>query len=167
MGDFESMGTGMFDNYPQPDGYVPDNRGGDCCVDCHCEDVVVVGGTAIHTFKLDFLFSDNCESFDAVYSIGVGKSFSVDSSSLGAPYSIEEKDGKTYITVTLDPSITAEFDEFRDAYAQLKLRMKDGSVIFGDKNRLTVKGTLSGAADESADDTTFVEASMEDLVKII
>lgn len=161
------MGAGMFDNYPQPEGYVPDNTHAPCCGDCHCEDVVVVGGTALHTFKLDFIFSENCESFDAVYKVGVSKTFSVDSTSLGAPYSIEEKDGKTYINITLDPPITKEFDESRDAYAQLKLRMKDGSVIFGDKNRLTVKGTLRGASDEGDDEPTFIEATMDDLVKII
>jgi hypothetical protein len=34
------------------------------------------------------------------------------------------------------------FDESRDACAQLKLTLRNGSVIYGDKNRLTVRGTL-------------------------
>ena len=138
----------MFDNYPQPDDYIPDNRHAPCCGDCHCEDVVVVGGTALHTFKLAFLYSENCESFEAIYNYGLGESLSISSSALGAPFSIEEMGGKTYINITLDPSMTSKFSDGRDAYAQLKLRMKDGSVIFGDKNKLTVRKTLTVASDE-------------------
>lgn len=136
------MATGMFDNYPQPEGYIPDNSHPSCCDDCHCEDVIVAGGTALHTFTLDFLYSELCDGFRAIYSSGLSTPVIVDSAELGGPFSIEEEDGKAHITITLSPDETALFDPSRDAYAQLRLTMKDGSTLYGEKNRLTVKGTL-------------------------
>ena len=136
------MSKDMFKDYPQPSDYTPDNRHAPCRKDCRCEDVVIVNGTSTHTFRLDFLYSESCESFEAIYNYGLGESLSISSLALGAPFSLEEHDGKTYITITLSPVLTSLFDESRDACAQLKLTLRNGSVIYGDKNRLTVRGTL-------------------------
>lgn len=131
----------IFKNYPQPDDYVPNNRQCDCAC-CDGKDQIIIGGTTLHTFKLKFLYSEECDGFDIIYRQSLDKELIISSSSLGAPYEMEEVDGKTLITVTLSPETTSEFHPFRDTFAQIKLYMKDGSVIFGDKNRLEMISTL-------------------------
>ena len=131
----------IFKNYPQPDDYTPDNR--NCKCSCDERDTVVAGGTTTHAFILNFSFSELCDSFDVTYKSGLDDFLVISSSNLGAPYKIDESDGKTTIAITLSPDDTKMFARSRDAFAQMKLYMKDGSVIFGELNKLIVKDTLS------------------------
>lgn len=133
------MGS-IFKNYPQPDDYVPDNSTqGDEESEA---DAVIVGGTTVHVFKLNFSYSELCDGFEATYRIGLTGGFSISSSDLGGPFEISEDDGHTYITITLPPDLTSAFDPLRDAYAQMKLTMKDGTTLFGDLNKLEVVRTI-------------------------
>lgn len=132
--------TSMFDNYPQPSGYIPDNRTKEVCMED--EDVLIVNGTTVHVYKLNFLYSELCSSFEAIYESGLDAGFSLKSTDLGGPFSIDEEDGHTYITITLSPEMTKSFEPLRDAYAQMKLGMKDGTTIYGDMNKLRIIDTL-------------------------
>lgn len=135
-----TIAMGMFDNYPQPEGYIPDNRVKDVCMED--EDTIIVNGTTVHVFRLNFSYSELCSSFEAIYESGLDAGFSVKSTDLGGPFSIDEEDGHTFITITLTPEMTAPFKPIRDAYAQMRLTMKDGTTIYGDMNKLRVIDTL-------------------------
>lgn len=134
------MMASMFDNYPQPSDYTPNNRTKEVCMGD--EDVLIVNGTTVHVYKLNFLYSELCSSFEAIYESGLDAGFSIKSTDLGGPFSIEEEDGHTFITITLPPEMTKSFEPLRDAYAQMRLSMKDGTTIYGDMNRLRVIDTL-------------------------
>lgn len=133
--------TKMFNNYPQPADYIPNNRECKCC--CDEQDTIIVNGTTVHTFKLNFSFSELCESFEVIYKSGLDDVITINSLALGAPFEITEEDGKTNILITLSPDNTQIFSKYRDAYVQMKLCMKDKTVIFGDLNKLTVIETLN------------------------
>lgn len=130
----------IFKNYPQPDDYVPDNsgpsEGGENA------DEVVVNGTTVHVFKLNFSYSELCDGFEVTYRSGLDGGFSIKSSDLGGPFEILEEDGRTYITITLSPELTSVFDPLRDAYAQMRLNMRDGTTLYGDLNKLEVMKTI-------------------------
>lgn len=135
----------MFNNYPQPADYIPNNRECKCC--CDEQDTIIVNGTTVHTFKLNFSFSELCESFEVIYKSGLNDIITINSLALGAPFEIIEEDGKTNIIITLSPDNTQVFSKFRDAYVQMKLYMKDKTVIYGDLNKLTVIETLNNNVD--------------------
>lgn len=134
--------SNIFKNYPQPDDYTPNNR--DCKCVCDERDVIVSGGTTTHTFILNFSFSELCDRFEVFYKSGLNDSIVIDSSNLGTPFALTEADGKTTISITLSPDDTEIFSRAHDAFAQMKIYMKDGSVIFGELNKLLVKETLTG-----------------------
>lgn len=127
------------DRYPQPE---------DCTCDKICEwqsvgeDTITVGATVEHVFKLNFSYSELCAGFEVIYKNGLANSFVISSSALGAPFKVEEEDGRSYITVTLSPGLTSTIVPHRDTFAQMKLNMKDGTVIFGDMNKLRIIDTL-------------------------
>lgn len=137
--------THIFDNYPQPADYIPCNR----TCECHCdeEDILTVGATTTHIFRLNFSYAELCDSFIVTYKNGLENVFAIDSKALGAPYSIEESDGRSYITVTLSPELTSAVIPHRDTFAQMKLFMKDGTVLFGDLNKLKVINTIGKESD--------------------
>lgn len=135
--------------------YICKNKDCTCCEDMSCacgricewqsvgEDTITVGATVEHVFKLNFSYSELCAGFEVIYKNGLTNSFVISSSALGAPFKVEEEDGRSYITVTLSPELTSTIVPYRDTFAQMKLNMKDGTVIFGDMNKLRVIDTLS------------------------
>lgn len=158
----------MFDNYPQPDDYMPDNRVGRCACMKSGEDTITVGGTTSHVFTLDFSYSESCRAFRVIYTGGLEVRHVVDSGDDAPSFTIEESGGKTYIRVTLDPSVTKLFSPSRDAMAQMRLTMMDGSVVFGAVNALRVIGTLPAQdAIPQGGGTTYEEATMGDLEPLV
>ena len=132
----------MFNNYPQPDGYVPNNTECTCCC-CDEPATIIINGTNTHTFKLNFLVSEMCESFEVIYKSGLNDIITISSLNLGAPIEISEEDEQTSIVITISPSYTQMFNKARDAYVQMKLYMKDKTVVYGDLNKLTIIETLN------------------------
>lgn len=142
------MSEDMFKDYPQPSDYIPDNRHAKCACECHGDDIITVGATSFHTFVLDFPYSGNCSGFDVVYSNGVETPLVVSSEDPVAPYEMTEADGKTTIAITIPPAISSLFDPMRESYAQMRLTMNDGSVIYGDKNKIGIIGTLEAKREQ-------------------
>lgn len=143
------MPKDMFDSYLNINpNYIPDNRARFLCRDE--QDEIVVGGSATHVFKLHFLASKVCATenwFEIVYKQSIDPVLICDSQTPGViveetlPNDFEP-DGTTVISVTLSPETTKLFVPHRDTFAQIRIKLNDNSIIFGDINKINVVDTL-------------------------
>lgn len=143
------MPKDMFDSYLNINpNYIPDNRVRFLCRDK--QDEIVVGGSVTHVFKLHFLASEACAPanwFEIVYKQSIEPVFVCDCQTPGivvdetVPNSFEPN-GVTTISVTLSPETTKLFKPHRDTFAQIRITLNDGSIIFGDLNEIKVIDTL-------------------------
>jgi len=147
------MATQMFKLYDNlPEGYIPNNRPKVYEVDT--TDTIVIGGTAEHSFVLHFAFSEFCNDFEIMYKQSVtGPILTFTSNSVEVEGPIEEetpwKTVFSTIKVHLLESDTRQFDPHRETYAQIKLTMKDGSIVYGDKNIVKLVAPLDAVPTES------------------
>ena len=105
---------------------------------------------ATHVFKLHFLASEVCAPenwFEIVYKQSIDPVLICDSQTPGViveetlPNDFEP-DGATVISVTLSPETTKLFVPHRDTFAQIRIKLNDDSIIFGDINKVNVVDTL-------------------------
>lgn len=130
---------GMFDTFDRtPEGYIPHNTCDNICQESI--DEIIVGGSCEHVFILHFLYSEDCNSCRVVYKQNAATIIEKTASEL----EIQEDPNryKTYIAVKLTPEETIKFNKLFDAKAQLKLELKNGTVILGEINDIRVVETL-------------------------
>lgn len=142
----------------------PDNRYKFICM--NELDEITVGATAIHTFILNFKYSEKCNRCEIFYKQSVTDVAHFDTSATGQYLTIDEttQPGNTFITVTIPAAQTkANFVPGRETYAQMKLHMKNGTTIFGEVNRVIVRDTV----EPSLETVTYQEATMEDLQPLV
>lgn len=125
--------TEMFNNYPQPEDYIPDNR------PKPIEEVkidIMTGGTAIHTFEVPFNVSEECNEIEVIYKQGIKPIIIKNSFSL----EVVESEGKSIVTSTLSPEETQMFkNNILKTRVQMKFYMKDDSVIYSEIYKVTVR----------------------------
>lgn len=114
----------MFDNFPQPEGYIPDNR--HKCLHIFKLDIMA-GESATHTFEVPFNVTDNCDSVEVIYKLGVN----VILTKVVNQEDINDDDN--IVSVKLTPDETKLFaNTYLDALVQLKFLIKDGSTLYKD-----------------------------------
>ena len=126
--------SAIFDSY---NNIKPNNMHEFCQLDRH--DDVVVGGTAIHVFHVNFNLFDSCKEFEIVYTKGLSKLFVF--SSLDGTKALDYSDGHN-IFVKLSPEYTSQFDPHMITFAQAKFVLNDGTVLYGERNKVNIISTL-------------------------
>lgn len=120
---------GMFDNYPQPDDYIPNNRP----KPMHKHEITIMTGeTASHTFDVPFDVKEDCIDIEVIYKLGLNVIITKKSNELDIVS--KEKGDWHYSSVTssLSSEETALFhDTLLDANVQIKFTMKDGTMKDG------------------------------------
>lgn len=132
--------SAIFDSY---NNIKPNNMHEFCQLDRH--DDVVVGGTAVHVFHVNFNLLDLCKEFEIVYTKGLSKLFvfskSLEDSNLSSANALDCPDEYT-VSVTLSPEDTVQFDPHLVTFVQAKFVLKDGTVLYGKRNRVNIISTL-------------------------
>ena len=132
--------SAIFDSY---NNIKPNNMHEFCQLDRH--DDVVVGGTAVHVFHVNFNLFDSCKEFEIVYTKGLSKLFvfskSLDGSNSSGANALDCPDEYT-VSVTLSPEDTCQFDPHMVTFVQAKFVLKDGTVLYGKRNRVNIISTL-------------------------
>ena len=136
--------SAIFDSYNNIKPNIkPNNMHEFCQLDRH--DDVVVGGTAVHVFHVNFNLFDSCKEFEVVYTKGLSKLFvfskSLDGSNSSGANALDCPDEYT-VSVTLSPEDTRQFDPHMVTFVQAKFVLKDGTVLYGKRNRVNIISTL-------------------------
>ena len=126
--------SAIFDSY---NNIKPNNMHEFCQLDRH--DDIVVGGTAVHVFHVNFNLFDSCKEFEIVYTKGLSKLFVF--SSLDGTKALDYSDGHN-IFVKLSPEHTSQFDPHMVTFAQAKFVLNDGTVLYGERNKVNIVSTL-------------------------
>ena len=126
----------MFNNYPQPEDYIPNNRPRFCPP--HTIDIMT-GETAIHTFEIPFNVHENCDGVEMMYKQGVEIIISKAMNELD----LTEDEHSCVIGCKLMPEETAKFNRnVLNTNVQIKFTMKDGGVIYSEIYPVKVSNSL-------------------------
>lgn len=99
-------------------------------------DTIVAGETCTHTFHLPFKYTDVVCCTDIIYSQGFELVLQKCCCNIEI---IEEDDNTTTIQSILQPDESLVFtDTLLDSFVQLKLRLKNGSIIYSEPRKLKV-----------------------------
>ena len=126
----------MFDNYPQSEDYIPNNR-----PKCHkpLELTIMTGETASHTFDIPFNIDESCGEVEVIYKLGltpilVKNSFFLDITSEG---------NHSIIKCDLSADDTALFKNVDlDARVQIKFYMNNSSIVYSEIYPVKVTNAL-------------------------
>lgn len=149
--------SAIFDSY---NNIKPNNMHEFCQLDRH--DDIVVGGTAVHIFHVNFNLIDLCKELEVVYTKGLSKLFvfskSLGGSNLSGTNALDCLDEYT-VSVTLSPEDTRQFDPHQVTFVQAKFVLKDGTVLYGKRNKVNIVGTLEySLVDKANTDADAVSA---------
>lgn len=137
------MATNMFDRYPQPEDYIPDNR-----PKCHkpFRLDIMTGETAIHTFEVP-LDVDTLEAYEVIYKLGIKPI--IIKNEHQTEYSIDDK-GHSTITCVLYPEETKLFAQTSlDAKVQIKFYKEDNIVSYSDIYKIKIINSLDATNRET------------------
>jgi hypothetical protein len=128
----------MFNNYPQPNGYIPNNRP----MPCKCHKLEMVAGeTTSHSFEIPFNIEGVVNEWSVIYKLGNNVVLVKDKTQ--CTYFID--DDKTIINCLLSADDTLLFSNtLLNTRVQIKFIMKDLSVLYTDIYPVKVKDTLDG-----------------------
>lgn len=127
----------MFDNYPQPEGYIPNNR--PRCRIPHTIDIMA-GETAEHSFEVPFNVDESCDSFEVIYKLGINPIIIKNQSHLEK---VITEHGTTLITCKLSSDETSMFgDTLLSAKVQLKFYMKNNTISYSEIYKVNLRDSL-------------------------
>lgn len=139
----------MFNNYPQPDDYIPNNR-----PKCHCPCKldVMVGETSVQSFDIPFNVLEDCSNWEIIYKLGVDIVLTKKKEEIDI---ITQDDNTSLISCVLTPAETRLFySKFLDTNVQIKFIMKNGDTIYSDIYKINITNALD--AQESKHDVPVV-----------
>lgn len=136
----------IFDSY---NNIKPNNMHEFCQFDRN--DDIIVGGTAVHVFHVNFNLFDLCKEFEIVYTKGLSKLFTF--SSLDSTKVLDYSDGYN-IFVNLSPEYTSQFDPHMVTFAQAKFILNDGTILYGERNKVNIVSTLEYSLTDKANTGT-------------
>ena len=119
------MGSMMFNLYPQPDDYIPNNM-----PRCRREDklVIMTGETAVHSFEIPFDASRWCSEVQVIYKYKLDNIITKVNNDLEKELEIIDDECRPHcsiVTCTLEPEDTKLFDDtFLSAQVQLRFVMR-------------------------------------------
>lgn len=114
----------MFNNYPQPTDYVPNNRPKHHEHKCY---TIFAGKTVEHTFEVPFNMVEKCDVYQVIYRLGVTPVIIKNHEQV----EIHVEDNKTIVKCVLSPEETSLFaNTLLNAEVQLKYFMKDDTVSY-------------------------------------
>ena len=132
------MGSKMFDRYPQPEGYIPDNR-----PRCHEPSVVEImaGETTVHTFEVPFPIDETVRDFKAIYKLGLEVVLELPYDRCEVLY--DSRRMLSILTWTLTPEETNLFrNTCLSAQVQVKFDMSDGSTLYTEIVNIQLEDSL-------------------------
>ena len=117
----------MFDRYPQPAEYIPDNRP-KCCKP---HDITIMAGeTAEHSFEIPFNVTEICSNVEVIYKLGLTDILIKDVNSTDL---CESEHGNSIIKIVLSSVETILFAHtLLNASVQIKFYMKDNTVVYSE-----------------------------------
>lgn len=136
----------MFDAYPQPDDYIPNNRPRprkEFKLD------IMTGETASHTFDVPFDVEADCQEVEVLYKLGLKIVLNKNSSELEIQPMTKECCGKqiqyTSIICHLSAQETLLFNnQVLNTRVQLRFTMNDGSITYSEIYPVKVVDSLNG-----------------------
>lgn len=142
----------MFDLYPQPDDYIPNNRIR-CFEEQHIN--IMVGETSSHTFRIPFNVEEDCTDVKVIYKVGINVALVKEFEEL--EIDVESKEIEvggeiktiyyTLITDTISPDETLAFaDTLLDTFVQLRFTMKEGIITYSEIYPVSVRNSLDSSA---------------------
>ena len=136
----------MFDNYPQSDEYIPNNR-----PKCHKEFKldIMTGETASHTFEVPFDVNSEsfgCVNIEVIYKFGLEVVLLKFINPKDCPVVHRGKWDITFVTCKLNKEETAIFhNSYLDTSVQLKFILSDNSIQYSEIYPVTVVDSLDGS----------------------
>lgn len=127
----------MFDNYPQPKDYIPNNR-----PKCHkpFKLDIMVGETAIQSFDIPFNVEEVCTDWKIIYKMGVDVVLIKEKQDIDV---VTEDDGTSILTCTLTPTETTLFSStILDTHVQIKFIMKTNEIVYSEIYKVNVRDSL-------------------------
>ena len=131
----------MFDNYPQPESYIPDNL-----VRCFPKEEITImsGETTTHSFEVP-LDINKLIDYKALYKLGLEVILDKTRETCDAIY--DEERGVSLLTWKLPPEETILFGHtLLDAKVQLRFTLEDGSIAFSDVMSIRLENSLQSIA---------------------
>ena len=142
----------MFDLYPQPSDYVPNNR------PRHCKPWglnIMTGETSSHTFEIPFDVETECTDVKVIYKVGLEVVLVKDFEDLHI--TLEDKEIeiageiehiiRSFITDEVSPEETLLFgNTLLDSSVQLKFSMKTGETTYREIYRVVVVDSLDNGS---------------------
>lgn len=138
----------MFNNYPQPEGYVPNNRKKPICN--HGLNIMV-GETSSHTFEIPGInVKFDCNLVKVMYKVGLEVVITKDIDPISEDvdsYNVTNHYGNDFIvssiTDHISPEETLKFkDTLLDTTVQLKLFKNDGDIVYSEIYDVTIVDSL-------------------------
>ena len=121
----------MFNNYPQPANYIPNNR---IKTIEKFELDIMTGESASHTFEVPLDVEGECSNVEVIYKVGINVVLVKDMSELDIepePVASGETPTYTFIIAHISPEETLLFnDTLLDTFVQLKFVLNDGDVLY-------------------------------------
>ena len=142
--------SNMFDNYPQPEDYIPNNRRIEVPKDVV---TIMIGETTTHSFEIPLNLDEDTLDYVAIYKLGLETVLVKSKSECEVIY--DEKTKTSIMTWTLSPDETKLFQSNLQMYepeiklksllecqVQLKFIMKDGTTQLSDIMNIKLEGSL-------------------------
>lgn len=145
----------MFDLYPQPDDYIPNNRPRPRK---EHKLTIMTGEDAIHTFEVPFDVEKDCITVSVIYKLGLDVVVVKYKSSLDI-HVYDDDWPHSSITVKLDRNETELFFKTcRSAKVQLKFVMADGSIQFSEIYPIKLEDSLANNSEHPVPPIPIVNA---------
>lgn len=127
----------MFNNYPQPDDYIPNNRPKPICPS---KLSIMVGETSVQSFDIPFNVEEDCSNWEVIYKVGLEIVLVKKKEDTTI---ITQDDGTSLISFVLTPAETQLFNNLvLSTQVQIKFTMKTGETIYSDIYQIKVINAL-------------------------
>ena len=130
--------THMFDNYPQPNDYIPTNRR----IKLPCSEATIMPGeTTVHSFDIPFNIDEAAKDYKIIYKLGLN--IVLEKGKEEAKVLYNEHTHCSIITWVLTPEETMLFkNTLLQAQAQIRFIMKDDTIAFTEISQVKVEDSL-------------------------
>lgn len=127
----------MFNNYPQPNDYIPDNR-----PKCFCPPKldIMVGETSVQSFDIPFDVETDCSDWEIIYKVGLEIVLTKKKGDISI---IKQDNNTSLISCVITPTETKLFNStILDTFVQIKFVMKNKDTIYSDIYKVKIKNAL-------------------------
>lgn len=134
----------MFRNYPQPEGYTPNNR-----IRCHGRKPITLmaGETTTHTFDVPFDIKKDTTNLEIIYKLGLSPVLVKDETEVEIGDYDEEKHQSVLTCVISSEESKLFADTLLKASVQIKFIMTDGSTLYTEIYTIKLKDALDIGGD--------------------